>query len=146
MRGALKTIDPLRTYKETQIKTATPGKLVVMLYDGAIKYLSLAMEGMAEKHHRYDRVSENLIRTQDIITELMVCLDFDRGGEVAKNLFNLYMWMNRQLLGGNIKKDQAPLEAVKKMLVELRGVWAEVADKPGLEGIAQATGGVNIAG
>jgi flagellar protein FliS len=138
--------DPLRSYKETQIKTATPGRLVLMLYDGALKYLSLAMEALAARHQRYDRVSEHLIRTQEIITELMVSLDFDQGRQIARNLFNLYMWMNHQLLEGNINKSSAPLAQVKKLLTELRGVWAEVADKPGLESVPRAAGGVNIAG
>jgi flagellar protein FliS len=138
--------DPLRSYKETQIKTATPGKLVVMLYDGAVKYLSLALEALNSRHHSYDRVSEQLIRTQDIITELMVSLDFERGGDIARSLFNLYMWMNRQLLDGNIRKDTAPLESVRAVLRELRYAWAETADKAGAEAPARNAGGVNIAG
>jgi flagellar protein FliS len=138
--------DPLRSYKETQIKTATPARLVVMLYDGALKFLGLALEALGARHQRYDRASEYLIRTQDIITELMVSLDFDQGREIARNLFNLYLWMNRELLQGNISKSCAPLEKVKKLLVELRGVWAEVADKPGLDSARRAVGGVNIAG
>jgi len=138
--------DPLRSYKETQIKTATPSRLVVMLYDGALKYLGLALEALDARHQRYDRASEYLIRTQDIITELMVSLDFDQGREIARNLFNLYLWMNHQLLQGNITKSCVPLEQVKKLLVELRGVWVEVADKPGLESVPRAAGGVNIAG
>jgi flagellar protein FliS len=141
----LKT-DPLRSYKETQIKTATPGKLVVMMYDGAVKYLSLALESLNSRHHSYDRASEHLIRTQDIITELMVSLDFDHGGEIARNLFNLYMWMNRQLLDGNIRKDVAPLESVRKVLLELRSAWAELADKSGTDAAGRKAGGVNLAG
>jgi flagellar protein FliS len=138
--------DPLRSYKETQIKTATPGRLVLMLYDGALKYVSLALEALAARHQRYDRVSECLIRAQDIITELMVSLDFDQGREIARNLFGLYMWMNHQLLEGNISKNSVPLERVKKLLTELRVAWAEVADKPGLESVPRTAGGVNIAG
>jgi flagellar protein FliS len=142
----LSRTDPLRSYKETQIKTATPGKLVVMLYDGAVKHLSLALEGLNSRHRSYDRVSEQLVRAQDIITELMVSLDFERGGEIAKSLFNLYMWMNRQLLDGNIRKDTAPLESVRSVLQELRAAWAELAEKAGAQAPARSAGGVNIAG
>ncbi len=138
--------DPLRSYKETQIKTATPGKLVVMLYDGAVKHLSLALESLNSRQRSYDRVSSELVRTQDIITELMVSLDFERGGEIAKGLFNLYMWMNRQLLDGNIRKDIAPLESVRSLLLELRSVWAELAEKAGAQAPARSSSGVNIAG
>jgi len=142
----LSRTDPLRSYKETQIKTATPGKLVVMLYDGAVKHLSLALESLNSRHHSYDRVSEQLVRTQDIITELMVSLDFERGGEIAKGLFNLYMWMNRQLLDGNIRKDTKPLESVRTVLLELRSAWAELAEKAGAQTPARNASGVNIAG
>jgi len=138
--------DPLRSYKETQIKTATPGRLVVMLYDGALKYLELGMEALAARHRSYDRVSEYLVRAQDIITELMVSLDFEQGREIARSLFSLYMWMNRQILEGNISKSSEPLEPVKKLLAELRGAWLKVADKPGLHSAPREAGGVNIAG
>jgi len=138
-------MNPLRSYKETQIKTATPGKLILMLYDGAIRHLNQALEDLS-KEHRYDSISNSLIRTQDIIAELMISLDFDRGGEIAKNLFSLYVFMNRRLLDGNISKDKAPLEEVKTLLTELRGAWAEVADKAGVSTGTIQGGGVNIAG
>jgi len=141
----LNTMNPLRSYKETQIKTATPGKLILMLYDGAIRHLNQALEDLS-KEHRYDSISNSLIRTQDIIAELMISLDFDRGGEIAKNLFSLYVFMNRRLLDGNISKDKAPLEEVKTLLTELRGAWAEVADKAGVSTGTTQGGGVNIAG
>jgi flagellar protein FliS len=139
-------MNPLRSYKETQIKTATPGKLILMMYDGAIKSLNQALQDMDNEHRRYDSISNSLIKAQDIITELMISLDFDRGGEIAKNLFGLYVFMNRRLLDGNIKKDKAPLEEVKTLLIELRGAWAEVADKAGLSAGSNQTRGVNIAG
>lgn len=141
----MNTMNPLRSYKETQIKTATPGKLILMLYDGAIRHLNQALEDLS-KEHRYDSISNSLIRTQDIIAELMISLDFDRGGEIAKNLFSLYVFMNRRLLDGNISKDKAPLEEVKTLLTELRGAWAEVADKAGVSTGTTQGGGVNIAG
>jgi flagellar protein FliS len=142
----LNTMNPLRSYKETQIKTATPGKLILMMYDGAIKNLNQALQDMDDEHRRYDSISNSLIKAQDIIAELMISLDFERGGEIAKNLFGLYVFMNRRLLDGNIKKDKAPLEEVRTLLMELRGAWAEVADKAGVPARSNQTRGVNIAG
>jgi flagellar protein FliS len=139
-------MNPLRSYKETQIKTATPGKLILMMYDGAIKNLNQALQDMDDEHRRYDSISNSLIRAQDIIAELMISLDFDRGGEIAKNLFGLYVFMNRRLLDGNIQKDKGPLEEVKTLLMELRGAWAEVADKAGVHTGSSQSRGVNIAG
>ena len=139
-------MNPLRSYKETQIKTATPGKLILMLYDGAIKHLNQALQDMDNQHRRYDSISNCLIKAQDIIAELMISLDFERGGEIAKNLFSLYVFMNRRLLDGNIKKDRAPVEEVRTLLSELRGAWAEVADKAGVSVGSNQGRGVNIAG
>jgi flagellar protein FliS len=139
-------MNPLRSYKETQIKTATPGKLILMMYDGAIKNLNQALQDIDDEHRRYDSISNSLIKAQDIIAELMISLDFERGGEIAKNLFGLYVFMNRRLLDGNIKKDKAPLEEVRTLLMELRGAWAEVADKAGVPARSNQTRGVNIAG
>jgi flagellar protein FliS len=139
-------MNPLRSYRETQIKTATPGKLILMMYDGAIKNLNQALQDMDDEHRRYDSISNSLIKAQDIIAELMISLDFDRGGEISKNLFGLYVFMNRRLLDGNIKKDKAPLEEVRTLLMELRGAWAEVADKAGVTAGSNQTRGVNIAG
>jgi len=139
-------MNPLRSYKETQIKTATPGKLILMMYDGAIKNLNQALQDMDNEHRRYDSISNSLIKAQDIIAELMISLDFERGGEIAKNLFGLYVFMNRRLLDGNIKKEKAPLEEVKTLLIELRAAWAEVADKAGVSAGSNQRRGVNIAG
>lgn len=146
----MNTRDPLRSYRETQVKTATPGKLILMLYDAAIRHLNQAVEDLEGPQRRYDRVSNCLIKAQDIVTELMISLDFERGGEIARSLFGLYVFMNRRLLDGNIRKDAVPLQDVLRLLTELRGAWASVAAKAGGgEAQAQVTahaGGVNIAG
>ena len=142
----MKAINPLNAYKETQIKTANQGKLIIMLYDGAVKNINLAIDGIHKKHRKYDYVSNNVIKAQDIIAELMVSLDFDNGGEIAKNLFGLYVYMNRQLLEANLKKEEKPLVEVKRMLVELREAWVEVSRKQDTASGSQGNSGVNIAG
>ncbi|HEB09924.1 MAG TPA: flagellar export chaperone FliS [Spirochaetales bacterium] len=139
-------IDQLKSYKETRIKTANQGKLIVMLYDGAIKYLNLALDSMDETDKHYDEISNNIIKVQDIVTELMVSLDFERGGEISKNLFSLYVFMNRQLLEANVRKSINPLGEVKALLLELRSAWAEVSERRDLESRTGQGGGVNIAG
>jgi flagellar protein FliS len=142
----LNKMDPIHSYRETQIKTATPAKLILMLYDGAIKYINLAVEKLNNKYKAYDEVSNHIIRAQDIVTELMVSINFEKGGEIAKNLFSLYMYMNRRLLEANIKKNSAVLEEIKKLLMELRSAWAEIANKVGTEQDHSNTSNINIAG
>ncbi|MFN3245729.1 MAG: flagellar export chaperone FliS, partial [Leptonema sp. (in: bacteria)] len=75
-------------YKDTEIQTADQGKLILMLYDGAIRFLNIAIDNM--DYRKYDIVNNNIIKAQDIITELMLSLNMDQGGEIAKNLFNIY--------------------------------------------------------
>lgn len=143
-------INPLQAYKETSIKTASGGKLVVMLYDAAIRQLSIATDILCGKGKELDKVNNAVLRVQDIITELMASLDFDKGGDIAKNLFSLYMFFNQQLMNANMSKDPEPLKQVLKMMTELRASWATIVEKrPGDSGVIDSSGdsrGVNIAG
>ncbi len=138
--------DPGNAYREIQIKTANQIRLIVMLYDGAIKHINLALDMFAEGHKRYDAINGHLIAAQDILSELMASLDFEKGGVLARNLFSLYSFMNRRLLDGNLKKDPAPLAEVRKLMGELREAWDEISTRKGLEGNATPASGVNIAG
>lgn len=138
--------DPVQTYKEIQIKTANQIKLIVMLYDGAIRHINLAIDCFAEKYRKFDIINSHVVAAQDIISELMASLDFERGGSLAKSLFSIYSYCNRQLLDGNLKKDEKPIREVKKLLAELREAWDEISAKKGLEEKATPAGGVNIAG
>jgi len=138
--------DPSNAYKEIQIKTANQIRLIVMLYDGAIRHINLALDAFGEGHKRYDTVNNHVIAAQDILSELMSALDFDKGGTLAKNLFSLYSFMTRRLLEGNLHKDTAPLAEVKKLLGDLRDAWDEISTRKGLEENISPTTGVNIAG
>jgi len=142
----VKAQDPVNAYKEIQIKTANQIRLIVMLYDGAIRHVNLALDAFAEGHRGYDVINSHLIGAQDILSELMASLDFDKGGVLAKNLFSLYSFMNRRLLDGNLSKDQAPIVEVKKMLSDLREAWDEISTRKGLEENSTPASGVNIAG
>jgi flagellar protein FliS len=137
--------DPVQAYRETQIKTANQIKLIVMLYDGAIRHLSLALEDLPGGHQHYDQVNGHVVAAQDIVSELMASLDFERGGEIARGLFSIYSYANRRLLDGNLSKDRAPLEEVKRLLGELRDAWDGISARKGLAEHAVPTAGVNIA-
>jgi flagellar protein FliS len=138
-------MNPLNAYKETKIKTASQGQLIVLLYDEAIKNLDLALKALSVRHEKFDEVNRTIVKAQDIVTELMVSLDMDRGGEIAKGLFNLYVFFNEQLMQANMKKDEMPIKTVRKMMDELRASWVEIASQNPTEN-APAIGGVNIAG
>ncbi len=140
--------NPLAAYRETRVKTASPGQLIVMLYDEAIKQLDAAVRYMGDgpkpRPENIERINAALGKAQDVVTELMASLDFEAGGEIAQNLFALYVWFGHEILEANIRKEPSRLTSVRTMLADLREAWAEVASKA--QGGSTAAVGVNIAG
>lgn len=122
-------VTPYNQYRLTQIQTASPMALVVMLYDGAIRVVGSARRHMMAR--QLDAAHNDLVRAQDIIRELMLSLNFEAGAEIAQNLYLLYDFMVAELVRANVTKDVAILEPVLKMLSELRGAWAEISLKGG---------------
>ncbi len=115
------------TYKQTQIQTASKEKLLLMAYEGAIKFLKAAQEALPKKD--YETVNKYLQKAQDIVVELMLSLDMEAGGEIAKNLWNLYDYMYFRLVQANVKKDNDMIEEVKQMLESLYETWKEAIKK-----------------
>lgn len=131
----------LQTYKRTSIKTADGRKLVVMLYEGAIRNLHIAVEAMAtgDEAARSHRVRKTL----DIIQYLSSTLDFAKGGEIARNLLNLYDYIRDTITRADIAGDPAPLREVITLLNTILGGWKEIASAPA-EGASAAQGDVEI--
>ncbi|MEK3704950.1 flagellar export chaperone FliS [Paenibacillus sp. FSL R7-0198] len=115
---------PYEKYKQSSVQTSTPGQLVIMLYDGAIRFTKIGLEGIETRD--YFKANVNLSKAQTIISELMSTLN--RTYPVAENLFSLYEYMNYLLIQTNIKKDVRHGEEVLGYLQELRETWA-VASK-----------------
>ncbi len=136
--------NPLKAYKETNIRTASQGKLIVMLYDEAIRQLTLAIQELGKHSRKLDIVHNAVVKAQDVITELTASLDFEKGGEIAKNLLGLYLFFNRQLMEANVRKDAKPMEDVRKLLEELREAWIQIAHVQVEESTPRS--GVNLAG
>lgn len=111
-------------YRNNQILTAPQNKLVVMLYDGIIKNLNISKLALETKDNA--NVNEHLIKAQDIIMELMTTLNFEAGGEVAKNLYQMYDYMYFKLVRANIDKDIEGIDEILKYSEELRSVWAQI--------------------
>ncbi len=141
--------NPLSAYKETRIKTAGPGQLIVMLYEEAVKQCDRAVEYMSpelsKKPASIEKINAALGKVRDIVTELMASLDFESGGQIAKDLFSLYVYFNKELTEANMAKDPARVRAVRTMLEELRGAWAIAASQTQGSGTERGSG-VNIAG
>ncbi len=114
-----------KVYKETQIETASPVKLIVILYEIIINSIEQAKSYMAEK--KYDLVNKELSRAQDGIIELIAALDFERGGDIAKNLYSIYLFCSRRLFEGNIEKNPQMLDEVKNILSNLKEAWERIS-------------------
>ena len=111
-----------RQYQQTQAHTASPGQLVVMLYQGAIKFLVKARSEIGAGN--IEAAHHDLVRGQDIVLELMNGLDLS-AGEVAENLQGLYVFMYRRLVEANVKKDVEKIDEVLGMLRELMAAWEQ---------------------
>jgi flagellar protein FliS len=101
-----------------------------MLYDEGIRSLEKAEEAfIMDGPDRIEKISNSLLHAQDVITELAISLDFDKGGEIAQNLHRLYDFMINHLSHANVKKDLKAVQDVRKMLGDLKEAWVEVAKK-----------------
>src|SRR5258708_24918074 len=116
-----------QAYAESSVLAASPERLVVMLYDGAIRFLRQAAYAMREGTP--EQASDRLARANAILTELNVALDVERGGEVATRLRMIYLFCKRHTADANLKRDPARVDAVVKLLSELRESWAQIADQ-----------------
>ena len=138
----------LNSYRETSIKTASQGSLILMLYDEAIKQISAALELMVDekiKPSNREKINNSIVKVQEIVTELMASLDLEKGGEIATNLLSIYSFFNQQLLEANIKKETKPLIDVKEMMEELRQAWQQVVNTAARPQQAEVTTGIDIA-
>ncbi len=115
----------LTAYKDNEVSTQNKGRLIVLLYEGAIKFMKLAIKeleaGNQEAKGRY------INRAVDIITELNAILDMEQGGEIAANLRKLYTFMNERLVQANIKRDPNMIRDVMKLMEELNQGWKVIA-------------------
>ncbi len=112
-------------YKKASVETASPGKLLLMLFDGAIRNIDDAKKAIQDKDIN---VAHNLIvKTQNIILEFIASLNMDY--EISNNLFNLYEYLYYQLVQANAGKDINKLDEVREFLVEFRNTWEEAMKK-----------------
>jgi flagellar protein FliS len=110
-------------YQTTQISTATKEQLLLITYDIGIRSCQIAKGALEEKD--YELANRELVRAQNVIRELMITLNVDRGGDTAEDLMKLYDFMHRYLVQANIDKDVDKVITVADWLKELRQTWEE---------------------
>lgn len=116
------SVDPYQTYQNNAVNTASPGDLTLMLYNGCLKFIKQAKIAIENKDVETKHI--NLVKAQNIITELMVTLNTDY--EVGKNMMQMYDYMKRRLIEANTKSDIEILNEVEGYVVEFRDTWKEV--------------------
>ena len=117
--------NPTSSYQQQSILTAPPGRLVVMLYDGCLRFLFQSAYAMRDGDRKQSQ--DRMRRAEAIIDELTVTLDHERGGEVAGRLQGIYAFCRRHLIEAQMEQDPQKIEEVSELLGELRDAWAEVA-------------------
>jgi len=122
----------LARYGAVKVTTASPGNLLVMLYEGLIRFLREAQTAMTAKERA--RAGERLSRSQAIINHLLASLDFQHAPELCQNLQSLYVFCIGHLLKANLEQDPEKIGEVIRLLTPLRDAWsaavAQVSSQP----------------
>lgn len=117
---------PRAAYQRSAVLTASQGQLIVMLYDGANRYLAQASAALNERE--IESAHNKLRRAEMIISHLQASLDFERGGEIAPRLAAIYVFCQRHLNQARIYADPQRVEQVRGLLGTLRDAWAQIAN------------------
>ncbi len=112
-------------YIQTQVQSRSPLELVVMLYDGALRFLTEIRTAMEKQDMAKKR--ESMSRALAILSELQSTLNMDQGGEIAAQLDALYTYVNGRMLDASMKNDLAAVDECLKLLGTLRSAWVEIA-------------------
>lgn len=116
-------ISPYEKYRQSSVKTSTPGQLLIMLFDGAIRFTKAGAEGIAAAD--IQKTNQNFVKAQAIMSELMATLD--PGYSISNSLFSIYEYIRHLMIQANVKKDQSLAEEALTYLNELRVTWMEAS-------------------
>ncbi len=117
-----------QAYFQTKVNTTDQGQLLLLLYDGALRFLQQAREKMIEKDYAAKGIL--ISKVIDIINELTNTLNLEKGGSLAENLNNLYFLCTTRLLQANLKMNVEQLDNVSDILSGLRSAYAEIIETP----------------
>ena len=120
--------NPWLSYRQVATKTATPGQLVLMLFDGALHFLDKALVGfdLDDPLDSNLAINNNILKAQDIIRELNASLNMELGGEFSATMRRLYNYYDSQLSKSNLQKDPTGVQLVIRLLTEIRNAWSEM--------------------
>ena len=125
--------NPYQAYQKTQVMTSRPDKILLLLYEGAIRFTKTA--ALKIRENNIAEKGKNISKALGIISELMNTLDHEKGGRLAADLENLYMFMMDKLIDANVKNSAEECEAVERLLTTLYGAWKDVIENPRPDGV-----------
>ena len=137
-------------YQKTNVNTASQGRLVVLLYEGAVKHLKAALN-LFDQNDKLrpgdiEQFGIHLQKTQAIITELQVSLDMEKGGDIARNLMSLYVYFNEELMDATISHNKTKIEFILTKIDDLAGAWRTIANSTANAPAAKVASTLNIQG
>jgi flagellar secretion chaperone FliS len=121
-----------QAYRAAAVLTASPGQLVLMLFDGALKSMAMARDAFGRPpsdFRRIEAIHRHLTKAQSILAELQGGLDMKAGGEFAETMHRLYDYHMRRLFEANIRKQEQPVIEVEDLVRQIRDAWAEMLSK-----------------
>lgn len=120
-----------KSYRETAITTASPGQLVLMLFDGALRSMAIALNAFEEKDllQREKIIHAKIMNAHEIILELQRSLNLKVPGDFSRRMWALYAFMMKQLRQANLNKDPEPIRVVERLLRKIRDAWAEMLER-----------------
>ena len=118
-------VNAAEAYKRQQVLTATPEALTLMLYNGALRFMTEGRDAIEKKD--YEAANNSLQKAQNIITEFRVTLNMEY--EIANQLLPLYNYVYDRLVEANMKSDVKQLDEAKTIITELRDAWAQAMKK-----------------
>ncbi|NGM82315.1 flagellar export chaperone FliS [Paenibacillus sp. 7124] len=128
---------PYEKYRQSSVQTSNPAQLVIMLYDGAIRFVRTGLDAL--KKQDFEKTSLNFGKAQTIVSELMSTLDFTY--EISKNLYSLYEYTNHLLVEANIRKNEEKANEAIGYLTELRETWLQASKLAGNPTQAESANG-----
>ncbi|MCA9733174.1 MAG: flagellar export chaperone FliS [Deferribacteres bacterium] len=125
----------LNNYKTTQILTADPGKIILMLLDGSMSFIEQARECAERKE--FGEKAHFILRTKNILLELLAALDYENGADIARNLREIYIFLLAELDRADISNDLNSLKKCGEVLTNLRDGWSEMLEQKESVSMAQ---------
>lgn len=119
-----------QAYQKNKYETASPHKLILMLFDGAVRFSKQAVSSLEKKD--INQANTAILKVQGIMYELLSSINEEQGGEIAQNLKNLYLYIIDRLVQANLKKDREPLTEVIELVTEIKSSWEQIGKEQSL--------------